>query len=185
MKVRFAGFGGQGVVLCGVIFGRAAMLDGKRAVQTQAYGSASRGGLTKSDVCIESGEIYDLTYEEFDALVLMSQEAYDHYAENLGPEGRIVYESDMVEIGDELKGRAHGMAATDMAFKDFGRKIMANMIMMGFLNETVGIVSHESLVRTVRELVPKGTEDKNQAAVEKGVQMAAQRRAGEETQVQQ
>ena len=181
MKLRFAGFGGQGVVLCGVIFGRAAMRDGKRAVQTQAYGSASRGGLTKSDVCIQTDEIYDLTYEELDALVLLSQEAYDHYAGNLGDDGLMVYESDLVEIGDELKGRAHGMAATDMAFKGFGRKIMANMIMMGYLNETMGIVSHESLVQTVREAVPNGTEDKNQEAVERGVQMAARRRAAGET----
>ena len=181
MNVRFAGFGGQGVVLCGVIFGRAAMLDGKRAVQTQAYGSASRGGLTKSDVCIETSEIYDLTIEAFDALVLMSQEAYDHYAGNLADGGQLFYESDMVEIAKDLGERSHGMAATDMAFKGFGRKIMANMIMMGYLNETMGIVSHESLVQTVREAVPNGTEDKNQEAVERGVQMAARRRAAGET----
>ena len=55
MRVRFSGFGGQGVVLCGFIFGKAAMLDGKNSMQTQSYGSASRGGLTKSDVGIESG----------------------------------------------------------------------------------------------------------------------------------
>jgi 2-oxoglutarate ferredoxin oxidoreductase subunit gamma len=181
MKLRFAGFGGQGVVLCGVIFGKAAVLDGKRAVQTQAYGSASRGGLTKSDVCIETSEIYDLTFESFDALVLMSQEAYDHYAGNLADGGQLFYESDMVEIADGLKDRAHGMAATDLAFKDFGRKIMANMILMGYLNETMGIVSHESLVKTVREVVPKGTEDKNQEVVERGMQMAARRRDGDET----
>ena len=60
MKLRFAGFGGQGVVLCGFIFGKAAMFEGKNSIHTQSYGSASRGGLTKSDVAIESGEIYDL-----------------------------------------------------------------------------------------------------------------------------
>ena len=32
MRLRFAGFGGQGVVLCGFIFGKAAMLDGKNAI---------------------------------------------------------------------------------------------------------------------------------------------------------
>ena len=59
MRLRFAGFGGQGVVLCGFIIGKAAMLDGKNSIHTQSYGSASRGGLTKSDVGIEDGEIYD------------------------------------------------------------------------------------------------------------------------------
>ena len=46
MRVRFAGFGGQGVVLCGYILGKAAMLDGLNAIHTQSYGSASRGRLT-------------------------------------------------------------------------------------------------------------------------------------------
>ena len=66
MRLRFAGFGGQGVVLCGFIFGKAAMLDGKNSIHTQSYGSASRGGLTKSDVVIEEGEIYDLVHDEVD-----------------------------------------------------------------------------------------------------------------------
>ena len=77
MKLRFAGFGGQGVVLCGFIFGKAAMFEGKNSIHTQSYGSASRGGLTKSDVAIESGEIYDLIHDEVDVLVTMSQQSYD------------------------------------------------------------------------------------------------------------
>ena len=79
MRLRFAGFGGQGVVLCGFIFGKAAMLDGKNSMHTQSYGSASRGGLTTSDVGIQDGEIYDLVYEELDVLVAMSQQSYDAY----------------------------------------------------------------------------------------------------------
>ena len=44
-EVRIAGFGGQGVVLAGVLLGTAAVLhDSKHAVQTQTYGAAARGG---------------------------------------------------------------------------------------------------------------------------------------------
>ncbi len=98
MKIRFAGFGGQGVVLCGVVFGQAAMYDGLRSLQTQSYGSASRGGLTRSDVCIEDGEIYDLIYDEIDALVALSQQSYDRFRTELTEDAKILYESDMVEI---------------------------------------------------------------------------------------
>jgi len=34
----------------GVIFGWAALLDGKNALQTQSYGSSARGGACKCDV---------------------------------------------------------------------------------------------------------------------------------------
>ena len=44
-EVRIAGFGGQGVILAGVIIGKAASLfDNKNAVQTQSYGPEARGG---------------------------------------------------------------------------------------------------------------------------------------------
>lgn len=44
-EIRFSGFGGQGIILAGVILGRAASLyAGKEAVQTQSYGPEARGG---------------------------------------------------------------------------------------------------------------------------------------------
>ncbi|MFQ6081713.1 MAG: 2-oxoacid:acceptor oxidoreductase family protein, partial [Candidatus Bathyarchaeia archaeon] len=39
IETRISGLGGQGVVLAGVILGRAAVYDGKHAVQTQSYGA--------------------------------------------------------------------------------------------------------------------------------------------------
>jgi 2-oxoglutarate ferredoxin oxidoreductase subunit gamma len=39
--IRFAGFGGQGIVLSSYILGQAAVFDGKKALQNQSYGSES------------------------------------------------------------------------------------------------------------------------------------------------
>lgn len=174
MRLRFAGFGGQGVVLCGFIFGKAAMRDGKNAIHTQSYGSASRGGLTKSDIGIEDGEIYDLVHEELDVLVTMSQQSYDHYHPGLISGGLLFYESILVQPEPEVDGKMFGVSATDIAFKTFGRKIIANMLMIGFVNQIAGLVTPESLARTIRESVPKGTEDTNIAAMEEGMRLAAE-----------
>jgi len=180
MRLRFAGFGGQGVVLCGFIFGKAAMLDGKNSIHTQSYGSASRGGLTKSDVGIERGEIYDLNLDEVDVLVTMSQQSYDAYRGTLVDGGLLFFESDLVTLREDEPARNFGLQATDLAFKEFGRKIIANMLMIGFVNEIVEIVSHESLLRTVTGSVPPGTEEKNIAALEMGA-----RHASEQTSMEQ
>ena len=174
MKVRFSGFGGQGVVLCGLVFGEAAMIDGKNALQTQAYGSASRGGLTRSDVCVQDGEIHDLVFDDLDALVAMSQDAHDSYVGDLSPNGLLFVESDMVEPGE---GSAFAIPATDIAMKKFGRKIMANMIMIGFVNEKLRLLSHDAIVETIRKRVPPGTEDKNEAAYREGIRLAAEESA--------
>ncbi len=75
MKIRFSGFGGQGVILAGVIYGHAATLDGKNAVQTQSYGSASRGGACKCDVIISENDIHELNFPKSNILVSLSQQA--------------------------------------------------------------------------------------------------------------
>jgi 2-oxoglutarate ferredoxin oxidoreductase subunit gamma len=172
VKIRFAGFGGQGIVLCGVIFGRAAMLDGKNSMQTQSYGSASRGGLTRSDVCIQSDEIHDLIYDEFDVLVTMSQPSYGAFRELRAPGGRLFYDADLVKLSAGDEESAFGVRATEIAYGEFNLKIIANMVMMGFANRISEMVSQVSLVQTVRESVPAGTEDKNAAAIAEGVRQA-------------
>lgn len=174
MRIRFAGFGGQGVVLCGFVFGKAAMFEGKNAIHTQSYGSASRGGLTKSDVGIEEGEIYDLACSELDILITLSQQSYDKYSPELQQGGVLFYESDLVEVATQEAVESYGAGVTDLAFKKFGRKIMANMIMMGLVNEICGVVGSVALERTVRESVPPGTEDNNVLALAEGARLAKQ-----------
>jgi 2-oxoglutarate ferredoxin oxidoreductase subunit gamma len=170
-RLRFAGFGGQGVVLCGYIVGKAAMLDGLNSIHTQSYGSASRGGLTRSDVVISEGEIYDLINEELDVLVAMSQQSYDAFASMLSSEGYLYFESDLVKPAGDPGPRAYGFPATDTAFKSFGRKIIANILMIGFMNAVSEVVSHDSLVTTIQETVPPGTEEKNIAALREGMRL--------------
>lgn len=175
MRARFAGFGGQGVVLCGFIFGKAAMLDGENVLQTQSYGSASRGGLTTSDVSIEKGEIHDLALDSFDVLVTLSQQSYEKFRGTLVPGGVLFYESDLMTVEKDEDGQVHGVGVTDIAFKKFGRKIMANMIMIGFVNEMTGLVSKKSIVMTIRESVPPKTVEANLEAYAEGARLATER----------
>ena len=51
-EIRLSGSGGQGLILAGIILGRAAVLDKRRVTQTQSYGPESRGGSSRADVII-------------------------------------------------------------------------------------------------------------------------------------
>ncbi len=52
-QVRLAGFGGQGIVLAGLILGKAvALFEESNAVMTQSYGPEARGGACSADVVI-------------------------------------------------------------------------------------------------------------------------------------
>ena len=90
MIIRFAGFGGQGIVLSSYILGQAAVFDGKKALQNQSYGSESRGGETRGDVIISDDEIYDLEPTRYDLLVAMTQPGYEKFISSLKHDGTLI-----------------------------------------------------------------------------------------------
>lgn len=169
-EIRIGGFGGQGVVLSGVILGRAAVLhDGKKATQTQSYGAEARGGAARSEVIISDEPIDYPKVINPDILIAMSQQALDKYIKDLKPDGTLIINTELVkDIPENYKFSLYKVSASQIASQEFGRVIVANMIMLGFLAGLTGVVSLESLRRSVEESVPEGTEEINLKAVERG-----------------
>ena len=178
MRIRICGFGGQGVVLAGVIVGHAAVIDGENAVQTQSYGSESRGGASKSDVIISGEAIYEVEPEAFDCLVAMSPEAYRKYLRTLAKDGILILEETML-ADHEIPEDAYAVSATYLAESRLGRKIMANMIMLGFMNAILARPSRRAVEESIRENVPKGTAPKNIEAFELGYEQGSKEARGE------
>lgn len=170
MNIRFSGLGGQGVILAGVIYGRGATLDGKNVVQTQSYESASQGGACKCDVIILDDQIYELEFLNPDILISLSQEAYEKYAPLLKENGVLIIDKDLVRTkpGDYP---LHAVSFTDIAYKEFGRKIIANMVVLGYLTAFVNLASKKAVIQAICENMPPGTEDTNIRAYEEGYRL--------------
>ena len=178
MIIRFAGFGGQGIVKSSLIMGQSAAFDGKKAIQNQSYGSESRGGECRGDVIISNDDIYELEPVRYDLLVAMTQPAYEKFIASLKPGGTLIYDKDLVVIDGKLHPdgiHVYGIHATDIAFKQFDRKIVANMVILGFMNTLMGVVSPSALEKAILENVPKGTDQLNLDALRKGIEMATSR----------
>lgn len=162
-QIQLAGFGGQGIVLSGVILGEAAIMDGLNAVQTQSYGPESRGGAARSDVIISDAPIDYPKVVRPDILVALSQPAYDKYGSGVGKRALVIIDSDLVE-SDKPALRVPFSRLAD----DLGRRIVANVIMLGALARTSECVTRESLERAVLRNIPKGTEELNLKALATG-----------------
>lgn len=171
MNIRFCGFGGQGIVLAGYTFGAAAARDGNNVLQTQSYGSEARGGVCRSDVIISREEIFDLAPPRFDVLVTFSQPAYDNYIHALQEGGTLIVDDDLVNTVDHSYLKTFKINATDIAYKKFSRKIMANMVMMGFMCTTLKVISKEALKQSILDNVARGTEKINLQAFEEGYRL--------------
>jgi 2-oxoglutarate ferredoxin oxidoreductase subunit gamma len=166
-QIVITGFGGQGVVLAGRIVGKAAAIGDKlESTLVQSYGPESRGGACSAQVTISDGEIYYPYIKNPDILVAMSQAGYEKYKELLKEDGCLVVDQDLVRP-EAQAGDYFGIPSTRFA-EELGMKMMANIIMIGFFTAVTETVSLEAARKTVLESVPKGTEEKNLKAFEKG-----------------
>jgi len=168
IEIQFVGFGGQGIIKSGIITATAACIYGrKNAVQTQSYGPESRGGACKSEVVISDEEIDFPKVVEPDILLVMSQHAYNEYAEDM-KRGTIIMDLDMIPSEKELQNvKVYRVPATKIA-EELGRKIVANIVMLGALTAITGMLDKNAMEESIKANVPKGTEELNLKAFEKG-----------------
>ncbi len=166
-EVLITGFGGQGIVLAGRILGKAVVLgDNKESTLVQAYGPEARGGACSAQVIISEGTIHYPYVRHPHILVCMSQGGFDKFIDQLRQGGTLIIDQDLVKArGVDIP--IFSVPATRMA-EELGRKMMANIIMLGFFTAVTGAVSVDSALNTVIESVPKGTEEMNAAAFNKG-----------------
>ena len=100
-EMRICGFGGQGVILSGFIFGKAAsVFMDYNAVQSQSYGPEARGGAARSEVIISDEKIGYPRPTSVDFFIAMSQEAFDTYRKDIRKDTVIVLDPDLVPKHD-------------------------------------------------------------------------------------
>jgi 2-oxoglutarate ferredoxin oxidoreductase subunit gamma len=169
IEVRISGLGGQGVVLAGQILGRAAVYDGKNAVQTQSYGAEARGSAAESEVIISDGKIGFPIVRKCDILIAMSQEAGEKNIKDLKEDGMLLVDSSTVKKVPETKARIFKIPATEIAEKMFGAKIYVNMIMLGALTNITKLANEKSFTKAIKETVSTEVININLRAYKKGL----------------
>jgi len=157
MQIRLAGFGGQGVILAGVILGDAAAIEGLNVIQTQDYGSQSRGGHSIADLIISKDPIYDLIVTKADVLLALAQLGYDSTKESLREGGLLIVDTELVQPDREFTGAPF----TRIAEEEVGLALTVNMVALGYLVAKTNVVKKESVEEAIRRRVPKGTEEIN------------------------
>ena len=166
-EIIVTGFGGQGIILAGRILGMAASLgDKKESTLVQAYGPESRGGACNAQVIISDKPIHYPYVSTPHILVAMSQAGYDKFAPALQPDAVLLVDQDLVNP-EQAACDHFAIPATRMA-ENLGNKMMANIIMLGFCTAITKAVSTASAQASIARSVPKGTEERNIEAFNKG-----------------
>ncbi len=171
-EIRITGLGGQGAITAGHILGRAAAIyDGKRAVMTEGYSPYITGGWSRADLIISDDPVDFPLVSNLDALVAMYQEGLESNLRFVKPEGIALSEHRFArESATNSRGKKVLPVPAAAAAENLGRKMLANVVMLGSLEAIAPFVNFDSLKKALVDRFPKAAES-NLKAVEVGYEL--------------
>lgn len=169
--VIVTGFGGQGIILAGEILGKGATIyDKKFATMIQSFGPEARGSACSAQVVISDGEIFFPYVRQPHVLICLSQEGYTKNVKSLRLGGLLIWDTDLVQTKNLPAGLStFNIPATRIA-EELGNRMMANIVMLGFLAEVDNLVGVPAMREAMLTSVPPATKEANLRAFERGRQ---------------
>jgi 2-oxoglutarate ferredoxin oxidoreductase subunit gamma len=170
-QIILSGVGGQGLVMMGMVLGKAAgIYENKNVVQTSSYGVSARGGFTKSEVIISDKEIAYPEVTEPDFVITLAQEAYDKYKNTLKNDCILIYDNNIVKAG-ESNAKEYGFPLTEAAVA-LKKPNIVNMIALGALTGLCHVIQPESGIQSIQDYSPEKAQKINIEGYNAGINMA-------------
>lgn len=173
-EMRFSGSGGQGMMLMGDVLAQAAGIeDGKEVVLLKSYGPEARGGACRSELISDIAPINYPALRQPDFVLAMSQLACDSYTADMDPEaGVLLVDSGLVDRVPENVKHVYRIPLTDIARRETGKVITANVVALGAISILSRVAGEESVKRAVLAQFPEKLHAVNIKAFEAGAAAA-------------
>lgn len=170
-KVIIAGFGGQGVMFLGKVLAYAGMGSNLELLWIPSYGPEMRGGTANCSVVLSDEEINSPVVDLADAAIVLNKPAYDKFAPRVKPGGVLIVNSSLAKpdnVRDDIA--IIEIPATDIA-NELGNSSIANMVCLGAVLPSLGLVNYEKVEKTMDKLTKKRPEllEVNLTAINKGI----------------
>lgn len=172
-EMRFAGSGGQGVILCSIILAEAAFLAGKRVAQSQSYGPEARGGLCRAELVVDDAQITYPKVTKPDFLMTLTQASLDKFGASTSEDALIMIDKTLLEPDDLGSYNVVSLPILNTAARVVGKPMTANIVAVGAINELLRIAPEDILQHAVKMHIPKGTEEVNMLALAEGAKLGA------------
>jgi 2-oxoglutarate ferredoxin oxidoreductase subunit gamma len=168
--VRFAGLGGQGVVLAGLVLGQAAVVDGLYASGANSYGAQARGSVALAEIRLSDEPIDYPRVDDADLLVALSQDGYETCRDRVTEGGLVLFDSGLVKPADAgLKQLGFDVAA--VARDELHSAQVANVVWVGVVAGATGWLGDDALREAMRLRVPERFLELNLQALDRGLEM--------------
>ncbi len=167
LRIKVAGFGGQGVLMLGEVLAEAGMEAGYEVSWLPSYGPEMRSGTSHCHVRLSSRPIDSPMVSRPNVLLAMNEPALRKFLPAVEPGGIVLYNGAALPDGCRRADvRAVALPFTRFA-DEMGNSKVANMVMLGALLEATALLEEDRVAAALRRLVPKHC-DLNLAALAQG-----------------
>ncbi len=173
-QIRLAGFGGQGIVLAGMLLGIAGVKEGLEVANANSYGAQARGTTCKAEVILGKKAILFPHVLKSDILIALSQEAYNLFLPDMVENGILLIDPYHVKTEGTSSYLTYEIPATQSALDTFKRPQTANIVMLGAFTVLTDLISEENITSAVKENVPPRFVEVNLRALSLGFDLAKQ-----------
>ena len=152
LKIKAAGFGGQGILMLGELIAKGSIREGMQTTWLPSYGPEMRGGTANCSVVVSRGEIGNPMVVSPNLLIAMNRPSLEKFEEELEPGGVLIYDSSLIDVEptrDDI--RVYAVPATKIA-DGLGSGKVANVVMVGALAKVLGFPGDEALEGIVGKL---------------------------------
>lgn len=152
-QVIIAGFGGQGIMSMGMLLTYAGMLENKNVSWLPSYGPEMRGGTANCNVIVSDSLVGSPVVTEADTAIIMNLPSLDKFEDYIVKDGILLINSSLIDKKTSRKDvRAYEIPVNEIA-DELGNPKIANMVMLGAYIELSKIVSVESLIESLTEVL--------------------------------
>ncbi|MFO7936714.1 MAG: 2-oxoacid:acceptor oxidoreductase family protein [Kiritimatiellia bacterium] len=159
IHMRFAGYGGQGVLSLGFWLAGAARIDKRFTTWFPSYGPEQRGGAASCSVIVSGREIGSPAADRPDLFVAMNRVAYERFIDDVPP-GGVVLVDETVSLPDKIPEgvRIISVPAVRLA-AEYNLPQAANTVMLAAVSAfNVSGLERESIVRSLQSAFRKKPE---------------------------
>ena len=153
-RLKISGFGGQGVLLLGLVLAEAGMRSGLHVAWIPSYGPEMRGGTAHVHVNLSDARIGSPLVSRPTVLMAMNGPSLERFQDEVEPGGLILLNASLVsQVPARNDVEVIAVPATRIA-DELGSTLLANMVMLGAYLELTNVLrleaARQALSRTVK-----------------------------------
>jgi len=153
VRIRVAGFGGQGVLMLGEVLAEAGLDAGYEVSWLPSYGPEMRSGTSNCHVRLSSAAIDSPLVSRPNVLLALNEPSLRKFLPAVEPGGIVLYNSEQLpEDCARTDVRMVTMPFTELA-DQLGNAKAANIVMLGALLEATGLLDQERVTGALRRKV--------------------------------